>query len=225
MDYSRSNVRRLSKSSYDPRKAAYDRHLKMATLGFDKLKQKRAELLAIQAKHKVKAAVDVVQPNTDESAKVDIEEKEKLREGEKEAERPDSENLRSRWNKLAMTMLSQKTRDQLAPVESPETLNSTLRRNSECAEEKNSLSPRLFELVSRISQSRSDATRVSANRAPKKRSQILEQSLQYGQHRREIAATYDTYSTLKDCRYLRLRSSDHSERNPFDINEIFDKKK
>ena len=41
----------------------------------------------------------------------------------------------------------------------------------------------------------------------------------------EIAATYDTYSTLKDCRYLRLRSSDHIERNPFDINEIFDKKK
>lgn len=50
--------------------------------------------------------VDVVQPDTDESAKVDIEEKEKPREGEKEAERPDSQNLRSRWNKLAMTMLS-----------------------------------------------------------------------------------------------------------------------
>ena len=40
----------------------------------------------------------------------------------------------------------------------------------------------------------------------------------------EMAETYDSYQTLKDCRYLRLRSSEQNYTNPFDIKEIFGKK-
>ena len=144
--------------------------------------------------------------------------------------------------------------------------------------EKKRIPPKLFDLVTRLSQSNSREvmTRIAANKAPKQRSQKLEQSLQYGQHRRglllfflffekirefntkfsrllcicvfipneqclstskfsrrvrcqtfllsEMAETYDSYQTLKDCRYLRLRSSEQNDTNPFDIKEIFGKK-
>ena len=73
-----------------------------------RLKQKRAELLAIQAKHRAKATSAVKPSVTAEPAKVETEEeeKEKEKEKEKETERPGSEKLRSRWNKLAMSMIS-----------------------------------------------------------------------------------------------------------------------
>ncbi|XP_063681191.1 uncharacterized protein LOC134816320 [Bolinopsis microptera] len=223
MDYSKPTRPAIKPTEYDATKAAYQRNIKMATIGYDKLKQKQAELLAVQARNKAKR----VQVKVKVTAPVDP---------AKLVEKDTSLRPRMNWNKVAMAIFSKKEGDQLAPVEDPgkgrrgsdgsrrgsrDSMGSHDAADKKLAEKR--VSPKLFDLVTRLSQRRESVARISSK--PKKRSEKVEQSLQYGLHRREMAASVDDIHTVKDCRYLRLRSSEQGlEKSPFDIKEIFDKK-
>jgi len=224
MDYSKPTRPAIKPTEYDATKAAFQRNVKMATIGYDKLKQKQAELLAVQAKNRAKR----VQVKVKVTPPVDPA---KLAEKEKDT----SLRPRMNWNKVAMSIFSNKEGDQLAPVEDPAKGRRGSRSsdgsrdrsdsiNSHDAADKKSpekrVSPKLFDLVTRLSQRRESVARLSSK--PKKRSEKVEQSLQYGQHRREMAASLDDHHTLKDCRYLRLRSSESDQ--GLNIKEIFNKK-
>lgn len=55
------------------------------------------------------------------------------------------------------------------------------------------LSSKVLELVSRLSQSKEVSARIAQNKAPKRRSMELEQSLRYGRHRRGLSIIQNSF--------------------------------
>lgn len=202
-----------------PKEPTFKRNQKVASMGYDQLKQKRVELLALQAERESK------------TKRVELASERQIKKTLDKQTRKDQrrETTKKLWDKLAAQIISTEAKDSdqsLTPVESPGGDGAPkLGTVSEHSERSGSSGPRLirpklFDLVHLLTQSK-EMNDSLQTQAPKKRNRVIEHSLAYGKHRKDVADKYDSFENIESCRYLRKRTKDKYELNPFSIEEIF----